>query len=391
MSDTSLGLSDEEFMQQDPAQFLTDAVVEEVTETAEDPKEIDSSADADDDIAKAEAEAAAKAVSEAQEDPEAVTGEETVGQPKGDTQTELEISSEDKATESLDTSGEESKDTKGDNPETDDFDYKSAYKKVTEPFKANGTELTLKDPADIVRLMQMGANYQKKMAQMKPNLKVIKMLENNGLLDETKLNNLIDLSKQNPAAVAKLIKESGIDPLDIDADGPANYTPTDHSVSDKEYNLDQVLDDIKDTETFPRTIEVLTKEWDNGSKTIISDNPEIIGIINTHMANGVYDRVNTVMQQEKALGKLTGVSDVEAYRQIAEHLHKNGVLHENTGDADPAKVSSETKAKSLADAAREKKRSAAALVKETTSKKTAEEDNFLGLSDAEFMKKFASQ
>ncbi len=82
------------------------------------------------------------------------------------------------------------------------------------------------------------------------------------------------------------------------------------------YNLDQVLESIKDTPTFSKTIDVLTKEWDTGSKTIISENPEIIGIINTHMENGVYAKVNAVLQREKALGKLNGVSDVDAYNKL---------------------------------------------------------------------------
>ena len=145
---------------------------------------------------------------------------------------------------------------------------------------------------------------------------VIKMLEKNELLDEAKLHNLIDLSKKNPKAIAKLIEESDVDPLDIDKDVPTDYQPTDYSVTDKEYNLDQVLDEIKDTDTFNRTINVLTKEWDTPSKTTISDNPEIISIVNTHMGNGVFDQVNSVLQQEKALGKLGGIADVEAYKQI---------------------------------------------------------------------------
>ena len=42
------------------------------------------------------------------------------------------------------------------------------------------------------------------------------------------------LSKKNPKAIAKLIKESDLDPLDIDKDAPTDYQPTDYSVTDKE-------------------------------------------------------------------------------------------------------------------------------------------------------------
>ncbi len=324
MTTTSLGLSDAAFLEKDPAELIAKEATPNIEESVDQEvestdQEIESSDQTDDDkVATSEEE-----VSEAQEQTEATPEEKEVSQPEGDTRKEPEPFADSGMPESLDTSKKDSTDTKEDTPETTEFDYESAYKKVSEPFKANGVDMQVKDPKDMVKLMQMGANYQKKMGQLKPNLKIIKMLEKNELLDEAKLHNLIDLSKKDPKAIAKLIEESDIDPLDIDKDVPTDYQPTNYSVTDKEYHLDQVLDEIKDTETFSKTINVLTKEWDAKSKSTITDYPEIIGIINTHMGNGVYEKVNAVLQQEKSLGKLNGISDVEAYREIAEHLHKN--------------------------------------------------------------------
>lgn len=377
----ALGLSDAEFMEQGPEAFLS----EEATET---PEVAESAAEeATDVIDNSSDDQTEELDSEAQEQAEDTPDEEEVGQPAEDTPEELETRSESVNTESQDTSKPDSTDTDEDTQETTEFDYESAFKKVTEPFKANGADMQVKDPADIVRLMQMGANYQKKMAQLKPNLKLIKMLDNNQLLDEGKLSNLIDLSKKNPKAIAKLIKESGIDPLDVDTESSTDYKPTDYSVSEKEYDLDQVLEGIKDTKSFGKTIDVLTKEWDSSSKTAISDNPEIISIINRHMENGVFDKVNTVLQQEKTLGKLEGVSDVEAYRQVAEHLHKTGVLHEQTGSKTaPVQDAPKTDDKLAAKAKRNKKRKAVAPVKQTSSTKAAAVKNFLNLTDEEFLK-----
>lgn len=396
---SALELSDAEFMEQDPSIFMTDEVVDEKVD-----QEIDSKAStaniadgANDEVdPNAEAADAAKAAgSEAQEQADADATNEQVSQSAGDTQKKHENSGDSNDSESLDTSDTDKSDTKDDNPDTEKFDYKSAFEKVSEPFKANGVDMQVKDPEDIIKLMQMGANYQKKMGQMKPHLKMIKMLENNGLLDEDKLHNLIDLSKKDPTAIAKLIKESGIDPLDVDT-AAKDYKPTNYSVSDKEFNLDQVLDDIKDTDTFSKTINVLTKEWDADSKSAISDTPEIIRIINTHMGNGVFDKVNTVLQQEKMLGKLAGVSDVDAYKQIAERLHKSGELREEApdtskADSDTSKVSSETDATSQASAERDKARKAVAPVKDTVTTSEKTDENFLGLSDDEFMKKYPTR
>lgn len=381
MSETSLGLSDQEFLEKDPAEFL-----EPVEETGGDDNIETNTSDQTDDSE----EASQEEVSEAQEQTEVEATQDEVSQPEGDTQTEPEKSADSDTTESLDTSTDDSTDTKEDTPETTELDYKSAFKKVTSPFKANGVDMQVTDPNDIVRLMQMGANYQKKMSQLKPNLKLIKMLENNDLLNEARLNNLIDLSKKDPKAITKLIKESSIDPLEIDKDAPVDYQPTNYSVTDKEYELDRILDDIKHTKTFDKTIDTLTKDWDASSKELVSDNPEIIGVINTHMGNGVFDKVNSIMQQERTLGKLDGIPDVEAYRMIVDHMHKSGALIDKTQSPTTAsKVSSNSGQE--ADADRNKKRKAVAPVKQTATKTPKKEEDFLGLSDEEFMKKYAAR
>ena len=136
---------------------------------------------------------------------------------------------------------------------------------------------------------------------------------------------------------------------------------------------------------------IVSKEWDAGSKATISDNPEIISIINTHMGNGVFDKVNEVLQQEKTLGKLAGVSDVQAYHNIAEYMASKGMLTPGNSQATAPTVSTETEDQTQANAERNKKRKAAASVKQTKTETKNQETDFLGLSDDEFMKKFASR
>lgn len=372
----ALELSDEEFMNQDPSIFIEDTADSENTEDKVNPS----------DSTESDTETASDEDSEAQEQTDSTEDSDEVTQPDGDTQTEDETTEIAEKTESSKTSKAKSPDTEGDTQETKDFDYESAYKKVTAPFKANGTEMQVDNPDDAIKLMQMGANYHKKMAQLKPHLKIVSMLEKNQLLEESKINNLIDISKKDPKALAKLIKESGMDP-DIDFDEPEDYTPKDYSVSDKEFNLDQVLAEIQDSPTFDKTIKVLTKEWDDRSKTTISENPEIIAIIDGHMNNGVFDKVNAVLQREKTLGNLQGISMVDAYKHVADTMLEQGLLSAQ----EPAKPASEkTDTKSNADVKRNEQRRAAAPVKQTVTKKPKEEPEFLGLSDDEFMKKYAS-
>ena len=149
------------------------------------------------------------------------------------------------------------------------IDYKKFYEKIMTPFKANGKLITLKTPEEAIQLMQMGANYTRKMQAIAPYKKTLLMLENNGLLDEDKLSFLIDLDKKNPEAIKKLIKDAGIDPMDIDTSTEPQYKEGSHKVSNKEAAFMTVLDDLKRSQDGMQTIKEINTNWDDASKNIL--------------------------------------------------------------------------------------------------------------------------
>ena len=207
----------------------------------------------------------------------------------------------------------------------EETDYKAEYQKILAPFSANGKQMQVESAEEAITLMQMGANYNKKMAALKPNLKLLKLLENNGLLSEEKLSFLIDLDKKNPDAITKLVKDSGLDPLEMDV-SKSDYKPNTYTVHDREVELDSVLSDIQDTPTYSKTISIVGNKWDGESKKIIVENPQLIKVINDHMANGVFDLISNEVDRQRALNRLNGVSDIEAYRLVGDEMHNRGAL-----------------------------------------------------------------
>lgn len=274
------------------------------------------------------------------------------------------------------------------------IDYKKEYEKLLAPFVANGKEIKVNNVADAVSLMQMGANYNKKMAALKPNLKLLKLLESNGLLSEERVGFLIDLEKKNPDAINKLIKESGIDPMDLDAEKANDYKPTVRTVDDKELELDAVLEEIQDTPSYSKTIQVVGKEWDAASKQTVANSPSILKIINSHMQSGVYDVIQEEIERERMFGRLQGLSDIEAYRQVGDAIQaRNGFAHLNVNangqgqqaSANPRVV--QPKPKKVDEEKLKEKRRAASTAKPTGSNpKVAGDFNPLALSDEEFSK-----
>lgn len=289
--------------------------------------------------------------------------------------------------EATEPSEELTEDTEEEVVETsEEIDYKSEYQKLLAPFKANGKEIQVQSIDDAITLMQMGANYNKKMAGLKPNLKLIKMLDKNGLLDENKLSFLIDLDKKNPDAIKKYLKESGVDPLDLlDVDTPTEYTPNTYTVNDKEIELDGILDEIKDTDSFGTTVDIISNKWDDSSKRVLVENPDVIKIINSHVESGVYQQITTVIESERMLGRLSGLSDIEAYKQVGQMLSQVGKL----GTPSPATNTPVTKqqpSKNTVDPLLRDRKKAVSSTKSTPAPKADMSFNPLSMSDEEFAK-----
>ena len=268
-------------------------------------------------------------------------------------------------------------------------DYEAAYKQLTAPFKANGREIQVQSVEDAVALMQMGANYNKKMAALKPNLKLMKLLENNGLLNEEKLSFLIDLEKKNPDAISKLIKDSGVDPLDLDASNAGAYKPTRHTVDDRELELDAVLDEIQETPSYTRTLDVVSNQWDASSKNVIANSPQVLKVINSHVQSGVFDLIVKEVEREKMFGRLSGLSDIEAYRQVGDAIQARGGFDHLASQGQriqPKPAVVQPKPKMGDEGKRREKRLAAGASQPAAPSKGKGEFNPLALSDDEFSK-----
>lgn len=289
----------------------------------------------------------------------------------------------------------EASEDKEESTEVDDsatIDYKSKYDALLAPFKANGREMKVDSVEDARTLMQMGANYNKKMAALKPNLKLMKMLENNDLLNSDRLSYLIDLDKKNPDAIKKLLKDSGIDPLDIDNSDESNYKPSTYNVSDSEIALDSVLGEIKDTASFSRTMDIVGNKWDSTSQDLLVKQPEMIRVINEQVESGFYDQVMSVVERERVLGRLNGLSDIQAYYQIGQMITANeGQVQQPTQSVSTSQPNNVNRAANTVDPKLKSRKKAASSTKSAPRATQNEDFNPLSMSDDDFDKLVASK
>jgi len=285
---------------------------------------------------------------------------------------------------------EETKPTEG------EVDYKAQHELLLAPVKANGRDFQVKSVEEARHLISMGLNYNKKMAGLKPHLALVKQLQNAELLDSDKLNYLIDLSKGNPQAIAKLIAEHKIDPLDINSDDAQTYKPTNNTVTEHEVDLDNVIDELKDHPKFTQVMQVVSKEWDKGSQHEVAKDPTIMRKLVAQMESGIYDRINLELERRKVFMGNTGKTDLEAYREIGTELAQSGAFDDilkptgkNTQQKPTSKTGVVVDPSKSDEEDREQQRRAAApskVAKPTNKKVIPDNFNPLEMSDEEFKK-----
>jgi hypothetical protein len=265
------------------------------------------------------------------------------------------------------------------------IDYKKFYEKIMTPFKANGKLITLKTPEEAIQLMQMGANYTRKMQAIAPYKKTLMMLENNNLLDEDKLSFLIDLDKKNPEAIKKLIKDAGIDPLEIDTSTEPQYKEGSHKVSNEEAAFMSVLDDLKQSQEGMQTIQEINSNWDDASKKILWNSPEIMRTIHQQRANGVYKIITEEMERQRVLGNIPVETPfLMAYKQIGDAL----AAKQKPAPMQPVAVKAKAvKTSSL----KNNEKAKAAAPNRTTASAPKKFINPLAMSDEEFLKQMENR
>lgn len=271
-----------------------------------------------------------------------------------------------------------------------EVDYAAEYKRlIGTPIKANGKDITIDSIDDAIKLIQMGANYYKKVEQLKPAQKIISMLEKAQLLDESKLSFAIDLLNKDPAAIQSLVGDMDIsDVLDEKHNG---YTPKDHTVSDVQLNLDNAINDVASTPTGHITLKVLGEQWDQASRQIVVSNPSIIGLINQHVADGTFDTVTREVEKRRMLGQIPqGLNDIEAYKFVGDQLYANG--NATTARKGQQHVATNANAKPIVKPSKEtvvnKKRAASNPARNSSQSVSQNMDDVFAMSDEEFKAKY---
>ncbi|MFB6349637.1 hypothetical protein ACFBZI_09405 [Moraxella sp. ZJ142] len=279
-----------------------------------------------------------------------------------------------------------------DDDQTQQVDYQAFYETLTKPFKANGREIQVKSAEDMIALMQQGANYSKKMAQLKPNLAVLKTLEQHGLNDAQSVAYMVDLYNKNPEAIAKLIKEADIDLYSFDTEQADNYTPQ-TQVNEPSLLEETMVDLYGSHDKFKDVVSDITTVWDEQSKAMVSDHPEILRVMAEQAQSGLYQQITQAMEYERMLGRMQGVPFLAAYEAIeAKLLQANQSANTGVDNQQPQQQAfTAPRPQNTQNQVNNQTQKQKAAVPKSGNSKANNEFDPLKLSDEEFLKFYNQQ
>lgn len=262
-------------------------------------------------------------------------------------------------------------------------------RRMADGIKANGKVLKIQSADEAERLMQMGAGFTKRMQELAPAMRIVKMLSNNGLLDEARIAYLIDLDQKNPDAIQKLLADSEFDPLSVDKAKADGYRPGDHRVTDNEVQFQQRLDAMVETEDGTKFLLEIQGQWDGQSKQALLKEPEILDALTQQRSNGIYQLITDEIDRLTVLGQIPANTPfLQAYRAVGDMLNQAGKLVvAGTGTETPPPAIVTPPATATPPAAKTPPAAAleAAPVRATTTKPAAQTPDFLNMPDSEFM------
>ena len=271
-------------------------------------------------------------------------------------------------------------------------EHKAFYERMTGKISHKGVDYEIKSADEAIALMQKGLAHNDAVKATRPYTNAGRLLEEHGLLgNEEDLAFLIDLHKKDPAAIAKLVKDSGIDIYELDEEKANSYKPSQlNIVPDNVLQLRELVASNKDNEHFT-AVYADANSWDNQSQETVLQDPAVLETLARHKKDGVYDKV---MERVHYAVNVQGSKQpvMQLYLELGKQMYANGA---NAGGAAPAqqpqaKPAASNKVTRTVDPKVEAKRKTISSVRNSANKtnpnKKMTEEEIFSLSSEEFDK-----
>ena len=184
------------------------------------------------------------------------------------------------------------------------------------PLKVSGKHIPINSLEELYTLASGGAGVTQKFQEIAAYKKSIAIMNEHNL-SEADLSLLVEARNGSKDAIASLIKQSGIDALELPEEANENYVPGAYIPSDQQVSLSEVQQEIARDEEYAITQNVVNNIMDSRSQDILVQNPQMIRGLHEDIKSGAYELVSAHAQKLKLMDG--GIrSDMEYYIQAAQ-------------------------------------------------------------------------
>ncbi len=202
-----------------------------------------------------------------------------------------------------------------DNDETETPDTDTPTEEFA-PLKVSGKNIPINSLEELYTLASGGASVTQKFQEIAAHKKSIAIMKSHGLT-EADLSMLVEVRGGNKDALASLVKQSGIDSLDVTDEVSEGYQPGQYVPSDQQMNLQEVQGLISQDEEYGTTQNIVNNLMDEKSQNTLVQNPNMIRGLHEDVKSGAYERVSAHAEKLKLMDGGTR-SDMEYYVQAAQ-------------------------------------------------------------------------
>ena len=197
----------------------------------------------------------------------------------------------------------------------------------SKPIRANGMDIPVKSYEELTKFAQMGFNYAKKMNDIAPYRKTISAIKEYGLTD-TDIGLLIDAKKGNKEAITQLLKDTKIDPMDLNIED-SQYQKKTYGDDEVTINLKEIEAEISKDQEYSQTYDIISNQWDNKSRQEMFNNPSMIKGLHEDVKSGVYTKVAPEAARLKVLDN-NQKSELEYYIMAGKMLFNTNKSTQNS-------------------------------------------------------------
>jgi len=320
--------------------------------------------------------------------------ENTLEQPVSDTsdepQEELAAESEPPVGSEDESQAEDSEPTEQNKTENQ-INWDAIPKDEVLPWEIKANGMTVKATlAELEEGFKRGMNYTQKMQELAPHRKNMYLMQENNLSTED-LALLAEAKKGNKNAIAKLLNDVKVDPLDIEPNDAEKYTQPDIDVDISKKEFEQVSQNILADEQNAPIVENALQTMPNDMYEMVYGDPTKMTALYEDVKKGVYQQVMPEVIKQQTL---YGIKEptVATYLRVAEQMFGQKQESPASVGSQPQQREPEPQRQANNEQLNARKRSAATAPrgKKSTPKLKYTQADLDSMDDEEFDKAFQS-